>query len=68
MANLMVTAQGNRGSVHRLGSKVVNATLQSWTHRIDVWLDSDGAYKVEIAKLHAMGGKVIEGNVSEVDS
>ena len=68
MANLMATVQGNRGSVHRLGSQVVDSKLQSWTHVIYTWLDKDGGYKVEIAELHGKTLKVIEGNVKDLES
>jgi hypothetical protein len=66
MAKLMATVQGNRGSVHRLGSKTVDSKLQSWTHIIYTWLDDEGGYKIEIAELHGKTLKVIEGNVKDL--
>ena len=67
MAKLMATVQGNRGSVHRLGSRIVDSKLQSWTHIIYAQLTSDGHYKIEIAQLHGKTLKVLEGNLKDFE-
>ena len=66
MANLIGYLEGNRGSVSRLGSKVITSTLATWEHEIRTWLDKDGGYKIEITAIHGKTLKVIEGNVKEL--
>jgi len=66
MANLIGYVQGNRGQVHRLGSRVVDSSLQTWDARIDTTLTKDGHYVVSIHPKH--GGKTIvvaEGDLNE---
>jgi len=66
MANLIGTLQGNRGSVSRLGSKVIHSRLATWTHDIYTWLDKDGNYKIQISKIGSCeSSKIIEGNVNK---
>ena len=67
MAKLMVTAQGNRGETHRLGSQYVHARLQSWSHKLYVTLDKDGNWDLTISNIKT--GELLQflsGNVSEV--
>ena len=67
MANLIGYLQGNRGSVSRLGSKVITSRLATWDNDIRTWLDKDGGYKVEIRDRHSGETlKVIEGKISEL--
>ncbi len=69
MANLIGSLQGNRGSVSRLGGKVIHSRLATWEHEIYTWLDKDGGYKIEISRLHSSNSlKVIEGNVKDLES
>ena len=65
MANLIGRLQGNRGSVSRLGSKVITSRLATWEHEIRTWLDKDGDYKIEIKPINESRSKVIEGNVRD---
>ncbi len=69
MANLIGSVQGNRGSVSRLGSKVITSRLATWNHEIRTWLDKDGGYKFEISDKHSGKTlKVVEGKISELDA
>ena len=67
MVQLIAEVQGNRGRVHCLGSKLVTAHLASWTHALDIWLDNEGSYKIDIHRLHGGSLKVIEGNMQDFE-
>jgi len=49
MANLIGYVQGDRGSAHRVGSKIIDSRLQTWEGRVYTWLDNKGEVKVQIS-------------------
>ena len=67
MANLIVTAHGEWGSTRRLSNEVINATLASRTHQINVSLNIDGEYRITIGLTGGEPIKKICGNVTDID-
>jgi len=60
MAALIGYLQGNRGRVHRLGSRVIDSRLATWRGEIDTTLTKDGKFFVSVN-----GKQIAEGNVNE---
>ena len=65
MAALRGTVQGGRGKASRLAQKSLTTNAATWTGAIEVRLDADGNFEVELIPIYSGGRRAIlaAGNI-----
>lgn len=65
MANLYGRLQGNRGQTTRVGSTLIDSTLETWDGEIRTTLTKDGSFVVMIGPKNGADMIIAVGNVND---